>query len=386
VQGCAPENPFVVFRAEIDPPPPAVPAPQYHWQVTTPSGQEFTRTTPIPTADTRDIWILTETNASVDQINLNTPGAYAITVTADIANTPVGCNPDATRTFVVEACPECPVVLIDEPEVTGCIPGEVTVIFNASVSPGGTSVSAYEWEVGFSPTGSATRATSTPQARSEDSWDIFDGSSGPIRDHLTILNAVSVRAVVEGLPEECSQPTNSRQFVIPACDDEDGKTENGAVDWCVVWFWINVGLMVVTAIFIVVTFCLMAAVVSSAIAAIMTGGALTPVLAALTTAEIAMLWIALGLVVLTALSYVSWIIFCAFGHLGTDACPLLEILITILLILDGLALLVGIILIFIPPMVGCGAGLLIDFFWFGILATVAWWVGLGLGCRFESAN
>lgn len=386
VQGCAPESPFAVFNAVVEPAPPAVPAPQYHWELTTPDGQEFTRTTAEPAADTRDIWILTETNNAIDQINLNTPGAYAITVAADIANTPAGCSADATRTFSVEACPECPVVLIDEPEVTGCVPGQATVVFNASVDPAGTPVSAYEWEVGFSPSGSATRTTITPQASSEDNWDLSDGSSGSIRGRLTTIDAVSVRAVVENLPETCSQPTNSRQFAIPACEEEpNGNGGGSAIDLCLVWFWINVGAMVGTGIFILVTFCMIDAVVWTAVAAVGSGGTLAAVWAALTAVEVAMLIIALILAIATLVSFVLWIIFCAFGHLGTDACPLLAILISILTVLDALAVVLAVIFaLSVPPLVGCAVGAFIDFAWFGILAGLAWWVGVALGCSLES--
>jgi hypothetical protein len=383
VQGCVPESPFVVFTAGVTPPPGVAPAPQYHWTLTTPAGQNFTRTTNQPTADTSDLWVLSETGMAVEPVNLNTSGAYAISVSADLPNTQADCRPEDTRTFVVETCPECPVVVIGEPAVSGCVPGQATVSFSASVSPPGTAVSAYEWEVGFEGTGSATRTTTAPQASSEDEWAIAGGGSGSIRDHLTSVFVVRVRAVVEDLPEDCVQPTNDFQFVIPRCVENGDGNDDGdsiVIDWCTIWFWINVALMIGTGIFILITFCLIDASVWSAVLAIVSGGGLTAVWAALTAANITMLIISVVLALITCLSYLAWIIFCAFGNPGFNACQLLGWLITILSILNGLAFVLGLIFLAIG-MVGCAVGSFVDVAWFGLLLSITWGVAQLLGCQ-----
>ncbi len=305
VQGCAPEEPFVVFTAQVNPPPPVEPAPEFSWKLTAPSGQEFTRTTTEPTVDTRDLWILIETNNSVNQINLNTPGAYAIAVAANIPNTQVDCRPEDTRTFVVEACPECPVVVIDEPEVTGCVPGQATVTFNASVSPGGTSVSEYQWAVSFQGSESATLTTITSRASSEDSWTISDGSSGSIQNHLTAVNDVSVTAIIDDLPENCSTPTNMRQFAIETCVDNP-PPRTPTCDACCIWFIANIIAIIATIIAVIVAGCVFNWV------------------------EPISMTIAISLAIVTLISVILWGIFCLLRNPVAPSCGPLVLLIEIL--------------------------------------------------------
>jgi hypothetical protein len=392
VTGCAPSDPSVAFSASVQPPPPGSPPTEYRWTLTDPGGQDFSRTTTTPDVATSDAWLNLGTGSNVDAIDLNTPGPYSVTVSAEIPNTTVDCTPGDTRTFTVEACPECPTLTLDDPLVTGCVPNQAQVSFAVTINPPGTPVTSYDWDIGFVDAGGATLTTTTPEADSGNAaWSHSDGSTATLQADLASLNQISVTANVANLPNSCTPPIASRQFIINGCPppptNGDGEVN---INWCLIWFIANIFLMLGTGVLIFITFCVLNAAVWTAISAIpaviASGGGLAavfgPVLAALTTVEIILLIASAVMVVVTLVSFVLWIIFCPFGDTNLDYCFLLAIQISILTIVDLLSLVVAFGLLIAGQFL-CSVGAFIDVAWFSVLLTISWWLAFALGCRLQ---
>ena len=155
------------------------------------------------------------------------------------------------------------------------------------------------------------------------------------------------------------------------------EEEVNICDACCIWNWINIGLFVLTAIFIMVTFCTLEATAVSAILALGSGGTLAAVFAALSTANIIMLWICLGLLLLGLLSWLLWLIFCVANN--PNACGMLA---TLNIVLSAITLLsAGLIIILLAiEMFGCLAGALINFGWFGMILAITTLIYAALGC------
>ncbi len=269
---------------------------------------------------------------------------------------------------------------------SGCLPaGNYSVHV---ISPGGGGLS-YAWSLD-----GAQDSTQT-------------GSSYPLA--LNIGEAVSVSVIVSGdkcavsngvtlsectQPEEPDEPEEPEEPGEPDKPDEpdepdepqdpgDDKDEESPplsmYDPCWLWFWINLAAFIFTAIFILVTFCLIDANVWAAVAALASEGTLAGVWAALTATNVVMLILSGVSLLVCLISLILWIILCAFGHMRDIICGVLTLLMTILSILNGISFVVALILMF-SSMVGCAVGAWIDVAWFSILMSITWFTGMFLGC------
>lgn len=252
-----------------------------------------------------------------------------------------------------------------------------------------------------------TVAQPVPVAGRDYTWFV-DGrrASGPndngfnrSRFPLSIAAGSSSSVSVQIRTPNCEPPARSEPIILRACGatpqdppalpapQDPPVTQDPpappAIDWCLVWFWINIPLMIITGIVVLVAFCLVEASVWTAIAALLTGGLLAEVWAALTAVNIAMLVLSAILMVATLASFIAWLAFCAPGR--TDACSLLAALMTILSGLVALSFIVGIVF-FLMLRIGCSVGGFVDVAWFGILLSLAWWVSQIMGCRLQQAN
>lgn len=372
VQGCAPRDPYAEISALLDPQPPDTPPSDYVWTIVTPGNEEFVRVTTDPSVDTRDAWANAMTG-TLAPLNLNVPGPYSVRLEATIANTLVGCEPEATRTFTVEQCPECPVIILDDPHpnITGCTPGSAKAVFTAQVQPPGTVVTAYHWEIGFVGTAPpAKRTTTEPTANSEDQWEV-DGGPGTssLENHLTTVNNVTVTAEVQNLPDTCPVPTDTRQFVVPQCQT-NGNGGNGdppQINWCMIWMIVMLIVMALSAVLLGVGICLATwpgiNTVSVWIGGIMAG-------------------IGAVLLVLCLISFVAWLLIC--GVRVPANCWLVDILIDALLFLTGISGLIALAAAIFASLLGnyfCWIGWTIDAAYFGVLFTISYWFARAVGCR-----
>lgn len=148
---------------------------------------------------------------------------------------------------------------------------------------------------------------------------------------------------------------------------------------CWKWFWINVGLFVAVGILVFATLCLIEAGVWAAIAAVSSGGAAAAIWTALSTLNIAMIIASVVLMGIALLSFILWIVLCAFGQMRNMICGVLALLMTILSGLNVLSFVVALILS-LAGMIGCAVGAWIDVAWFSILMSITWFVGQLLGC------
>ena len=159
-----------------------------------------------------------------------------------------------------------------------------------------------------------------------------------------------------------------------------------AVDLCIVWMYINIGLMIVTAILFFIAFCELGPAVWTAIAAIPSGGTLGAVSAALTATAVGLLITAAIVAAATLLSIILWIVFCLFGALSANKCNLIKLILLILhaLIVSSLvlgAILAALAFVTAGTTLGCAIGAFWDAFaWFGVLEQIFFWIGYITGC------
>jgi hypothetical protein len=184
-----------------------------------------------------------------------------------------------------------------------------------------------------------------------------------------------------GEPEEPEEPTEPEE---PEEPEQPDVPTISPIDCCWIWFWANIGLFVGTAIMSLITFCLIEADVWAAIAALLSGGTLGAVWAALTAANVIMLILTVALIVASLVSFVLWIVICAFGHMRDIICTVLTWLMSILSVLNLVSLVVAIALTLVGRL-GCAVGAWIDVGWFSTLMSITWFVGLVLGCFGGSA-
>lgn len=306
---------------------------------------------------------VTTASQSTHSLPASAASNASVAVLAEWAN---GCTDLATRPINVTPCapPDCREYQVDlRVEVGDCQRGQREVTATASVQAP-VPASQFQWLWGDG----QGQVTTTPTVSR--SFDPGGGTTGSV-------------SVLASWPNDC-QDSASRTFNLPSCRTTPPPPPP-TINWCIIWFWINMGLMVGTGVMIFVTACLINATVWAAIAALASGGTLAAVWAALTAADIVMLIITGALIFITLVSFIAWIIICAFGQLRENACSLMSWLITVLTMLVGLSFIVGIILALIGQ-AGCAIGGFIDVAWFGILLSIAWWVSQALGCRLQRSG
>lgn len=178
-------------------------------------------------------------------------------------------------------------------------------------------------------------------------------------------------------PEGC--PFAEDSFEVEDCDVDRVviPPTRSTCDPCCIWNWVNIVLFVITSIFILVTFCLLEATAITAILNLPAGGTISAVVAALSTLNIVMLWICLGLIVGSLISFILWLIFCVF--LNPNPCCILRTLMIALSAITASSL-VLFFLFFILQRFGCVAGALIDLGWFGFLLAITTLIHTALGC------
>jgi hypothetical protein len=161
--------------------------------------------------------------------------------------------------------------------------------------------------------------------------------------------------------------------------DGNGNDGNGdgVCDACCIWNWINIGLFVVAAVFVLITFCMLEATAVSAIIALASGGTLAAVSAALSTVNIVMLVISACLLVVGLISWLLWLIFCCLNN--PNACSMLATLMVALSYIVTISLVLALILGALQRL-GCVAGALIVFAWFGTILAITTLVYTALGC------
>jgi len=172
-------------------------------------------------------------------------------------------------------------------------------------------------------------------------------------------------------------PQNGGEICPPLEETRRCGEENGICDPCCIWNWINIGLFIITAIVVLVTCCMLDATVWTAVGDFLTGGALTPVLAALTTADIVMLSFSAGLLLACLVSWFFWLVFCLPNN--PNACRMLaDLMIALSLIVSLTFILIWVFLGF--ALLGCAAGAVVDFAWFGMILAITTLIYTALGC------
>ena len=262
-------------------------------------------------------------------------------------DSPSWCSEDTYTVDIPESIKQCP--KLSGISVSGCWPGNVTL---------------------------QAEGTNLEYAENFD-WDFGDGqsiSNGPVVNHN----------YSDDCPDEVCLVTLTMQNSND-CDSSKQTTSVSVLKCpppftdCWTWFWINVGLFISTAIFIFITLCMIEANALVAVAAIASGGTLAAVWAALSVTNIVMILISIALILITLISFILWIIYCAFNLAKDIVCQMLTLLHEILLWLAGASALIAIALTF-SGMVGCAIGAYIDVGWFAFLNIITWKVGQHLGC------
>ena len=221
----------------------------------------------------------------------------------------------------------------------------------------------------------------SPTAGRDYTWFVDGQEAGGLNDNG--LNRNSFRhTIVAGSSPSVSvvirtpncEPARSEPIILRACGtpsldptppalpdpstvpDLPAQPTPLAIDWCLVWFWINIPLMIITGIVVLVALCMV---------------------------NVTLLVVSLVLIVITLISYISWLVACASGR--TDICNLIWILQGVLSVLILFSVLFALVLA-VAQSWGCVAGELVDVAWFGTLSAIAWWAGYIMGCRLVEAN
>lgn len=313
--GCAPEGfPRIDLQARfINPPPPGT---VFEWtvqRVTVPIGPEFKKTTlSLRTSDgiTDGYW--TDHNQVQGPLDLSNPGTYLVEVAAKGPNIPVKCSPLGKQTFFINPC-SCPEGQHFDPVSGKCVVDDC--------GPG--------------------------KVRNADGKCIDDCPPGQTRDA-------------------------SGNCVTPECPKGQHRDATGvcvpdlSCDLCCIWNWINLGLFGLTAIFVIVTLCMLSATAAGAIVALFSGGTLAAVGAALTIVNIVMLYVSAGLITAGLASLIIWMLVCIVD--SPNACTLLGTLAEILGIIVATSSIISFVLLFIAPV--CAIGGLLNLAWFGTLLGI----------------
>jgi len=177
-----------------------------------------------------------------------------------------------------------------------------------------------------------------------------------------------------------STPTNwSNWFLSGFCVqlrtrmNENCQNEvQSRIDWCCVWMWATIGLIGLTAVVALVTFCMLPI---SIVAGAFTLGTLTAI-------NIGFLIASAVLAVLSLVILILWLIFCVFLNTNDASCFLLNRFIDVMgflvlisgvagLILSGIAALCFWNVVCLFEALGCAAGAWIDFAWFSSILGIA---------------
>ena len=151
------------------------------------------------------------------------------------------------------------------------------------------------------------------------------------------------------------------------------------VNLCLLWMFVNLGLVIVTGVIILIALCSVGLTTLTAIAALASGGTLAAVFATLSAATVQLLITAAIFVGVTLLSVVLWIIVCLFGSLRDIVCELIEFLLGVMHLLIAIS---GILIVVfsITGNLGCAIGAVIDVAWFGVIEQIFYWIGIATGC------
>jgi hypothetical protein len=284
-----------------------------------------------------------------------------------------------------ETCPTQDQVTISTPS-TSCVNGLIDITLQA-VLPEVEGI--YYWEYDGQQTESPY-----PQIPNPDDATglitISDSYNYQPEDDTEHTSTATLHLILGGSPP--SQCEYEADINIPECtvvpenvpDNPTVQTTtqiNPFFNPCFLWLYFNIFLAVVTGILILVTFCLLDAVVLTALGTLLTGGGTAPLLAALTGVDITLLILSALSFVAFIVSYFSWMFFC---RKASQFCLMLGIAMSAFSIISLLALIWFLIwaaiAVFTPDPGFCALGGFIDFAWAGTLGAITWFVGIAAGC------
>ena len=219
----------------------------------------------------------------------------------------------------------------------------------------------------------------------------------PLEEERDCRVTVAVDCVVSAWSpwSKCDNGRQSRSRTVITPPSNGGRpcpnlTETRActdivVNLCLLWMFINFGLMIATAILIFIAFCAIGADTWAAIAALASGGTLSAVFATLTAAVVALLIIAAIFAAVTLVSVMLWIILCLFIGLRDIMCDLINFILFVLHILMLISFILAIAMAFVAYLtvgasLGCAVGAVVDLGWFSIIEQIFFWIGVFTGC------
>jgi hypothetical protein len=235
VTGCAPAgNPAATLQASITWPSSGGPYPSpigYNWEVTSPSGDTATKSTPfsggpLDTTDLSTGW--SGSGATSGAVNVTSAGTYTVAVVALFAENsgvPNTCNLLSSTSFDVPVCTPCPNIGTPVATVTGCVgPGSTASVSLATTVTGPTTTSI-NWTV-TNPSGTPfTKSTSGPTTTSgvaDGQWlNTATNSSGSLDLSTAGSYAVTVSASGPAIPTSCP-PSAPTGFTVPQCASPSG--------------------------------------------------------------------------------------------------------------------------------------------------------------------
>ena len=267
---------------------------------------------------------------------------------AVVVTWPNGCTDIQTKPFTVESCEE----KVQCPEINGISfneedcsnSGERTVTLTAQVT--GQIASGFTWDFGDGtpPTIPIAGPISPPHNYTPGTWTVSVKVSGPSGcDDASFEKEITVAA--------CPDPP-------PPPDDPPPPPPRSCIfNWCLIWLWTTFGLSLLAGVAIAVTACILYAT------------AATPVF-----------WVGVGvslvLVLVTILSFILWAIFCS--QLPSLCRPLVWIR-DILALLSASSFILAMMQGFTTP---CAIGFLLNFAYYGILASILEIIIRSIGCPF----
>lgn len=243
------------------------------------------------------------------------------------------------------------------------------------------------------------RPVGTNLAQGSRIWRVDDQAPGNVDeaevrpDGSLQLHLDRDRTVTLRLDEAGCARTEAGVSLTP-CKEDPRPPEPPRFDPCLIWFWLNVGLMVLTGIVIFVTGCILDAAIQAAIAAIATstvgiGEVIGVFVAALGALEVIMIIASIVLIILSLVSFIAWILLCLRTNWRIDKCAVMGWLIWIL---HGLEIVSGVAALFLLAVaigsgtaagIGCMIGAAIDFAYYSLLVAIAWTVAATLGCSLQ---
>ena len=219
----------------------------------------------------------------------------------------------------------------------------------------------------------------------------------PLEEERDCTVTVAVDCVVSTWSpwSKCDNGRQTRSRTIDTPPSNGGRpcpnlTETRActdivVNLCLLWMFINFGLMIATAILIFIAFCAIGVETWAAIAALASGGTLSAVFATLTAAVIALLITAAIFAAVTFVSVILWIILCLFIGLRDIMCDLINLILFVLHILMAISTILVVVMAVVAYLtegasLGCAVGAVVDLAWFSIIEQIFFWIGVFTGC------